>query len=872
MESNVPSTPKPSPLDTKAPNLQHLTPQAQGTGSQQDHPQMHGVEDMRKYLQEDVADRVRIPLAEFLSVIMDVPENKVSKPDYRGDAVLRAKSSQKFQTAWESYRTKCAGNSRKEKTLYGPLVQVITVALDEMFTKHDLTFIDGHDLTILGSYAKRRPDLDAIRRSLVCLDNGALQKIKLSWPMLMYWLEVKHRRGCALDWTGGTAINLNVDDSDEEDDKDNVLPNISEPREIKDLPQRGSASSRRQTGSSSVVTALQSVDSNETNTSNPRKRKWEPALRNPDYTVRTRSIGLNASVPDNQTTAPSPDEHSTHSGLEQTQDSAPASPPGSTIDPKTNEGEAVNEEPKLPVFDDDEMDSDEEEQLEDTEAARLTKHQCAGYALEMLSSGLLRYHSVGIIVDSTYLQLAYYDRSKVVMSHPVNLEEDENLNHFLNLLYQLETLDGSKAGLFSSKADTHFPKIDPFNKNLINGDNASPPGSNAFRGCRLFLDAKTELELENVVYRAHGIIGRGSTVIKAKRIQGEWEDQEVIVKISFPGEGRQGEDELVAKAAKTAKDLGKDHAWAEDHLPTILWSETYQLDKNSPQSQLAEYLQRNNPDKPYEKRVLRITVQRILEPITNLTDPREYAQVFFDVLQIHRWLIDYPKILQRDISLANVMFYRKDDKTVRGVLNDFDLASELPLRGRSSQQRTGTKPYMSADLLDRSWARKHDYRHELEALFYVMLILCCHYKQYDSKIQQTTKLPFKSWFRDSPESIANEKTRWVTKSLSTVPTTSFFKAFKGNLANLKDQLHGGQAAKDTYSFQKRQHDKKVKQFAKIHKEMEPSPVFDWQTLGGHVSYETFKDIMCLFDDKLLVERYPDELVKPIEDSDFFFEA
>ncbi|KAK7464459.1 hypothetical protein VKT23_006629 [Stygiomarasmius scandens] len=396
-----------------------------------------------------------------------------------------------------------------------------------------------------------------------------------------------------------------------------------------------------------------------------------------------------------------------------------------------------------------------------------------------------------------------------------------------------------------------------------------PNHSNAFHDCRLSLDGQTELELEHVIYRAHG---RGSTVIKAKHVCGNWGDKEVVMKISFPAEGRQGEDELVAKAVKKAKELGKDHTWAEDHLPTILWSHTYTLDKNSPQSQLAEYLQQNNPDKPYEKRVLRITVQRILEPITNLTDPREYAQVFFDVLQIHRWLIDYPKILQRDISLANIMFYRKDDKAVRGVLNDFDLASELPLRGRSSQQRTGTKPYMSADLLDRSWARKHDYRHELEALFYVMLILCCHYKQYDSKIQQATKLPFKSWFRDSHESIANEKTRWVTKPLSTVPTTSFFRGLGESLGRLKTQLQSGQAAQTMHYARQSKHNEKVKLFAEIGKKVEPLQSFDWQTLDGEVSYEAFKDNMCLFDDKLLVERYPDELVKPIEDGDFFFEA
>jgi hypothetical protein len=56
---------------------------------------------------------------------------------------------------------------------------------------------------------------------------------------------------------------------------------------------------------------------------------------------------------------------------------------------------------------------------------------------------------------------------------------------------------------------------------------------------------------------------------------------------------------------------------------------------------------------------------------------------------------------------------------------DFDLSSwKAALKGHytmTSQQRTGTLPYMAQELLVGT-SRTHLYRHDLESLFYVMLL------------------------------------------------------------------------------------------------------------------------------------------------------
>ncbi|KAF9459059.1 hypothetical protein BDZ94DRAFT_1149964, partial [Collybia nuda] len=96
----------------------------------------------------------------------------------------------------------------------------------------------------------------------------------------------------------------------------------------------------------------------------------------------------------------------------------------------------------------------------------------------------------------------------------------------------------------------------------------------------------------------------------------------------------------------------------------------------------------------------------------------------------HRWLHDYPRILHRDISAGNIM-YRIVEGKVHGVLNDLDLSSlrEDVERGTpTSHQRTGTPPYMATELLQAAGGTKsptrHLYRHDLESLTYVILMLC----------------------------------------------------------------------------------------------------------------------------------------------------
>ncbi|KAG7099981.1 hypothetical protein E1B28_001774 [Marasmius oreades] len=260
-------------------------------------------------------------------------------------------------------------------------------------------------------------------------------------------------------------------------------------------------------------------------------------------------------------------------------------------------------------------------------------------------------------------------------------------------------------------------------------------GIDPFAGIKLLLekdDMKKRIRLRRLLFRSHEVIGRGTVVVEAECICGnsgcecDWKGP-LIVKISFPATSRVTEDELVKDALKLA--TGKDGEWVQKHLPRTLWSHTMPFGENTPQARLAKLFAM---DEKYEEQHACVTVQQKLQPIHELKTPEEFAQVFYDILQCHRWLYKIAEILHRDISMSNMMF-RRDEATgeVYGVLNDFDLSSRVEEnRQASSKQRTGTKPHMAYELFDKIWTGGHLYRHDLESIFYVFV---CTTRAPDSK-------------------------------------------------------------------------------------------------------------------------------------------
>jgi hypothetical protein len=130
--------------------------------------------------------------------------------------------------------------------------------------------------------------------------------------------------------------------------------------------------------------------------------------------------------------------------------------------------------------------------------------------------------------------------------------------------------------------------------------------------------------------------------------------------------------------------------------------------------------------------------------------------------------------------------YRLKDGKIVGVLNDFDLAiyTSQQSNGPISKQRTGTRPFMAIDLLEGvDKPCLHLYRHDLESIMYVIIVLTC-YRLASKEVKKTSHIA--AWFDPTamPFAIAASKLRFLYGDLLPVPTKTM-----QSLSSLVEELY-----------------------------------------------------------------------------------
>ncbi|KAJ3898190.1 hypothetical protein F5879DRAFT_1005965, partial [Lentinula edodes] len=172
--------------------------------------------------------------------------------------------------------------------------------------------------------------------------------------------------------------------------------------------------------------------------------------------------------------------------------------------------------------------------------------------------------------------------------------------------------------------------------------------------------------IQLILHHAENAVGLYAVVAEVECLCMEadctWNREGKIVKISFMGTARQSEQVLTGEARSKAESTCE--LWALNHVPKAIHSVTLLPNKKKSFHRRLKTLLKDE----YEERVMRITVFEKLHPLSELTDPRDFAQVFYDILQIHQWLYECAGILHRDLSSENIMFRRIDGK-IYGVLN-----------------------------------------------------------------------------------------------------------------------------------------------------------------------------------------------------------
>jgi len=158
-----------------------------------------------------------------------------------------------------------------------------------------------------------------------------------------------------------------------------------------------------------------------------------------------------------------------------------------------------------------------------------------------------------------------------------------------------------------------------------------------------------------------------------------------------------------------------------------------------------------------------------------------------------------------------------------------------PDHSGTPQQRAGTPPFMAHGLLDRT-DRLHLYRHDVESIFCVMLILATHYEIQAPKEgkgggvrMRKGKFPFQRWF-DAPNYniLSAIKSTFFVKG-RVFEVSPSFQDLHGWLLKLQKSFRHGFAAKEEY-----------KDLLEDRTEGSPDEdtpaAFDEETLGGHVTY------------------------------------
>lgn len=369
------------------------------------------------------------------------------------------------------------------------------------------------------------------------------------------------------------------------------------------------------------------------------------------------------------------------------------------------------------------------------------------------------------------------------------------------------------------------------------------------------LGGPIEIELGTAISMSPSLVGRSTAVMYG--MSPRWPGSRVVVKISWVDEARISEEEFMDKAVEEATNL--EHEWALNHLPRFYCVEDVKDPTDASVQELFKVTRFANRDYAYERRQMRIVVQEPLHSLKTLANVRDIGQVMLDVAcsachlppqapwslstdtdLVHRWLYDHAGILHGDLSPGNIM-YRIIESQVHGVLTDYDLSSwKTALTAddpKTSQQVIGTTLYMAQELL-KGTSPIHLYRHDLESLFYVMVIIGGHYtirhtgedkSDGDERrvVMREDDSPYQDWFEGRDYVLGCRKATFIFEG--GVELSSSFEPFRGWLEDLRLLFFEGFAHKTECKKQEYRAERRAN---------EPVP-FDDETLGGYISYSAF---------------------------------
>ncbi|TFK39390.1 hypothetical protein BDQ12DRAFT_681704 [Crucibulum laeve] len=383
--------------------------------------------------------------------------------------------------------------------------------------------------------------------------------------------------------------------------------------------------------------------------------------------------------------------------------------------------------------------------------------QLATYALECMAVSS-RYYITGILIEGFVITLWYYDCTAIVRTQSFDLIA---FPQYLGLiLYAMSQATVQQAGFDPHLYVLSTPSIEkapgdavvekPFDIAVLT--RLSSP-VDELKNIYMKLSSKIADHQPPAVFKLvghplhvyRGLLGRGTMVYPVSQLinNKEWLN-DLILKSSWQTQMCTPEGDIIQHLRKTIPAF-------KDHLPDIKYSAAYSSkdDLKLPRTQMPE-LKATHEHNGIEERDLYILSMPIYKKLWEVESIAEFKRVFIDCVECHYHAYKDGKVLHRDLSESNLMVWYTESGSVKGILNDWDMASELDTDGETppsaALRRTGTIPFMACDLLNVKLS-VHRYRHDLESFFYILVWAATHYNIEKRIREANTKRPLIYWMQ-----------------------------------------------------------------------------------------------------------------------------
>ncbi|KAJ1809185.1 hypothetical protein LPJ75_004436, partial [Coemansia sp. RSA 2598] len=228
---------------------------------------------------------------------------------------------------------------------------------------------------------------------------------------------------------------------------------------------------------------------------------------------------------------------------------------------------------------------------------------------------------------------------------------------------------------------------------------------------------------------------------------------------------------------------GSDDRAVEDNTRSLIGEIFDAINESEGGNREAEKLQMNGIPYRVHKR---IATSPIGEPLRRLESILELVIVVADAMRAHTAILKSCRILHRDISNNNIMFYRTEDGMAKGLLIDFDHAIDHDQVSRTyHQQRSGTLPFMSVNNLENN-DNERTALDDWESLIYLLCWIGTFGLRSDHANNQETQdnLRIGRWTNGNLDSIADAKRSDLDSDGQFARITRQFYDKSGNIAFL----------------------------------------------------------------------------------------